>query len=1138
MPQQYAPMMHHQNVRGYIPPHMMQPQFFPIPNQPFINPQFYPQQYAYPMPHQPMSMVVPPQMMPQHMPPPQHLNAAAALVHSQQQQQQSSAAAPAATNASGKSSAPLLASPAPANAGAPTTAAAAVTAAAASTPAKKETTGAAPSATTSAAASTPAPASTTTTTATPSKSDDTTKSSPTTPAVPSFAAAVAAANAAAATAAPAATTATNTATSTTTDKSAAAASFGVKAVATYKPKPASERERKPKKADDDEQDLKEVRLRANSSATAADEDAASKPATTTTTATAPTTSGAPIPAPIATPAAAPTAASAAAPSTPLASPGSRKQSVAEAESSLASAITSSSVAGALQYNRDYLLRFKSDATVPLDEKALALIETISKSTESGSFDGLRPGGGLQPGKKLGPGSGGSSRIPRNAVGGSGSGASAVPVGAGAGQTIRAGFGTAVQQNRNQAGGKQQGGGNRRPRVDQPMDIEIVPLAKTDNGYRKIDNIPADLKVIRQLNAILNKLTPEKFDILVEEVMNLEITTPALLRDVVTTVFEKALAEPNYSPVYAEFSLKLSARLPSFPADESDTQNTHNFKRLVLNQCQREFENQDGAIGEDGQLAPGRITAEAFAALSEEGKEEHLAKLKRRTLGTIRFIGELFVRAMLVTKIMRGCIALLVGDAEAPNEENIEALCKLLETVGKLMDTKPSDIEFLDKVFGEFETLAQPPSKEDRTRTEAGRPVLSSRIRFMIQDTIELRKRNWVSKRKNEVQAKKISEVHKENAAAQAAASSGSQDARSSSSSSQRPTMSLNVGGSRFGKKQDRYAINGPASPSPRAGSSAKQADDGWETAKGSGKRSGDVRMTQMSRTNSTGSQSGSVATPRTSGGGSGSATPQRQRGGDKSDKPKASEDGKNNAFALLNAGGEEDEEDATRSSQRDEDEQDDNGDDEQGEDDDNGEDAPQLSRDEIQSKAKSFIKEYYTSDLLNEVELSIKAIGGRSALSDEIISDAILIAIEGKDLDRKQLAKLIPFLVQKNYVSTETVEQGFNFVLEQSEDLGVDLPRLIEQVAATVAQLIQDGIFSFAVLESFAKPITSTDDQVKFATFVLANLKKSMEEAKFIDMVKESGLKWKDIAGDSLADEQAKKHLTTKGLEMLTPILL
>jgi translation initiation factor 4G len=59
-----------------------------------------------------------------------------------------------------------------------------------------------------------------------------------------------------------------------------------------------------------------------------------------------------------------------------------------------------------------------------------------------------------------------------------------------------------------------------------------------------------------IQSVLNKLTPEKFDVLVAKVKEIGINTLELLRSSVLAVFEKALAEPVFSPVYAEFCVKV------------------------------------------------------------------------------------------------------------------------------------------------------------------------------------------------------------------------------------------------------------------------------------------------------------------------------------------------------------------------------------------------------------------------------------------------------------------------------------------------------------------------------------------------------------------------------------------------------
>ena len=57
----------------------------------------------------------------------------------------------------------------------------------------------------------------------------------------------------------------------------------------------------------------------------------------------------------------------------------------------------------------------------------------------------------------------------------------------------------------------------------------------------------DNDVFRQCRALLNKLTPEKFDKLADDLANpsFGIDSPHLLKGVILLIFDKALAEPNY-----------------------------------------------------------------------------------------------------------------------------------------------------------------------------------------------------------------------------------------------------------------------------------------------------------------------------------------------------------------------------------------------------------------------------------------------------------------------------------------------------------------------------------------------------------------------------------------------------------------
>jgi len=94
------------------------------------------------------------------------------------------------------------------------------------------------------------------------------------------------------------------------------------------------------------------------------------------------------------------------------------------------------------------------------------------------------------------------------------------------------------------------------------------------------------------------------------------------------------------------------------------------------------------------------------------------------------IGELYVRAMIAFRIINYCTELLSRNtAKHPvRPEFIEALCKLLETIGKKIDKENK--KYVNTLFDKLEKLSD---MED---------ALDFRHRFMIKDTLDLRHNFW------------------------------------------------------------------------------------------------------------------------------------------------------------------------------------------------------------------------------------------------------------------------------------------------------------------------------------------------------------------------------------------------------------
>ncbi|TMW57135.1 hypothetical protein Poli38472_003060 [Pythium oligandrum] len=177
-----------------------------------------------------------------------------------------------------------------------------------------------------------------------------------------------------------------------------------------------------------------------------------------------------------------------------------------------------------------------------------------------------------------------------------------------------------------------------------------------------------------------------------------------------------------------------------------------FKRLLVTRCQFEFEKwnkrsqQDESKDEHG---------------DQRQREIETMRAKRLMLGNIRFIGELYKTDLLNQIVVQSCIFHLLGlelvkgeseqdlagqEVRLPDEEDIEALCKLLATVGKKYD-QPQRQNIMKIIIFRLVKLI-----DDKK--------LPSRSRFLITDILEMRDHLWEPRRK-ELQQKTLEEVRRE-----------------------------------------------------------------------------------------------------------------------------------------------------------------------------------------------------------------------------------------------------------------------------------------------------------------------------------------------------------------------------------------
>jgi len=263
---------------------------------------------------------------------------------------------------------------------------------------------------------------------------------------------------------------------------------------------------------------------------------------------------------------------------------------------------------------------------------------------------------------------------------------------------------------------------------QPWPVRPVPL---EPKQRKIlfQDAEGDEKIARDFRLQINKIAPENFSKIILKMKDVKITTKEALKKVVDLVTLTAIQQPKYAHTYAEMCEALVKHWEKEGSDPG-TNATSDFKKVLLNTMQVYF-----------QSKPPELEGDAAKAYTPEEREKIN---KERILGTVRFVGELYIRKVIFVNIVRSCIEYLIkpsNDSDLPNTENLESLIKLLTTVGKTLDNKVAikgepkenasnkNIVFLDQIFNQLKSLSE-------------NPALETRLRMLLQNLKELRGNKW------------------------------------------------------------------------------------------------------------------------------------------------------------------------------------------------------------------------------------------------------------------------------------------------------------------------------------------------------------------------------------------------------------
>ncbi|KAG5490765.1 hypothetical protein JKF63_00887 [Porcisia hertigi] len=291
------------------------------------------------------------------------------------------------------------------------------------------------------------------------------------------------------------------------------------------------------------------------------------------------------------------------------------------------------------------------------------------------------------------------------------------------------------------------------RLEKQRKAKIPKLVMSEKGFRVRDKNDMDEseRELRRVQGTLNKLTSMNFDAVVEEALSPDLVlNPLVLKGAVDIIFNKAMAEPVFSGVYAQLCQRIKVYEQDLVAEAAEKPNSELGQLMAAMQAREEDQKNVSGRVRNALVMRCQEFHDSFVKQPPPSNAEAEEQLRKRNMANIKFVGELYMRSVISHRVILAVCstALVLGFIPSPKlvttDADLEMMVSLMNVIGKRFDENAAMA--LHHVPKDSAAAEHPHDCIWRAlKSSMNDPRFSRRIRFLIQNLLEWRNSGWKPK---------------------------------------------------------------------------------------------------------------------------------------------------------------------------------------------------------------------------------------------------------------------------------------------------------------------------------------------------------------------------------------------------------